>query len=140
MINGALLHPVVLAALARSGHTGTVMIADGQFPISTGVPPTVERVFLNYAPNLLTVPQVLLPLLQAVPIESVSATVNDDGSLPPIWDEYRAALPGDVPLKGVKASEFGPLLVDPSLALVIATADLRSNACLVLTLGRRTDR
>lgn len=138
MINGPLLHPDVLAALARSGHTGKVLIADGQFPISTGIPASVPRAFLNYAPNLLTVPQALAPLVAAMPIESVAATINDDGSLPPIWDDYRALLPADVPLSGVKASEFGPLLRDPALALVIATGDLRSNGCIVLTLGRRT--
>lgn len=139
MINGALLHPEVLAALARSGHTGKVMIADGQFPISTGMPAAVPRVFLNYAPNLLTVPQVLAPMIAAVPIESVAATINDDGSLPAIWEDYRAVLPTSLPISGVRASEFGPLLRDPALALVIATADLRSNACVVLTLGRRTN-
>lgn len=139
MINGALLHPEVLAALARSGHTGKVLIADGQFPISTHIPAAVPRVFMNYAPNLLTVPQALRPLVEAAPIESAAATVNDDGSLPAIWDDYRAALPADLPLSGVKASEFGPLLRDPALALVIATADLRSNACIVLTFGRRTN-
>jgi L-fucose mutarotase len=137
MINGALLHPEVLAALARSGHTAKVMIADGQFPISTGLSATVPRVFLNYAPNLLTVPQVLRPLVEAAPTESAAATINDDGSLPPIWEDYRQMLPPDLPLTGVRASEFQPLLRDPALALVIATADLRSNACIVLTLGRR---
>jgi L-fucose mutarotase len=137
MINGPLLHPDVLAALARSGHTGKVMVADGQFPISTGIPASVPRVFLNYAPDLLTVPQVLRPLVEATPIESVAATINDDGTQPPIWDDYRAVLPDDLPLVGVKASEFGPLLRHAALALVIATADLRSNACIVLTLGRR---
>jgi L-fucose mutarotase len=138
MINGPLLHPDVLAALARSGHTGKIMIADGQFPISTGIPASVPRAFLNYAPNLLTVPQALGPLVGATPIESVAATINDDGSLPSIWDDYRAVLAPELPLSGVKASEFGPLLHDPALALVIATGDLRSNACIVLTLGRRT--
>ncbi len=138
MIRGALLHPEVLAALARSGHTGKVLIADGQFPISTAIAASVSRVFLNYAPNLLTVPQALGPLVEAAPIESVAATINDDGSLPAIWDDYRAVLPDEVPRSGVKASEFGPLLTDPALALVVATGDLRSNACIVLTLGRRT--
>ncbi len=138
MINGPLLHPEVLAALARSGHTGRILIADGQFPISTGVPAAVPRVFLNYAPNVLTVPQVLRPLMEAAPIEFVAATVNDDGSLPEIWDDYKAVVPSDVPMTGVEAAKFGPLLFNPALALVIATADVRSNACIVLTLGRRT--
>jgi L-fucose mutarotase len=137
MINGPLLHPEVLAALARSGHTGRILVADGQFPISTGIPAAVPRVFLNYAPNLLTVRQALQPLVDSAPIESAAATINDDGSLPDIWDDYRAIVRNDFPVTGVKASEFGPLLVDQTLALVIATADLRSNACIVLTLGRR---
>ena len=138
MINGPLLHPDVLAALARSGHTGKVLIADGQFPISTGIPANVPRAYLNYAPNLLTVPQALAPLIGATPIESVAATINDDDTLPPIWDDYRALLPADLPLTGVRASAFGLLLRDPALALVIVTGDLRSNGCIVLTLGRRT--
>jgi len=138
MINGPLLHPEVLGVLARSGHTAKVMIADGQFPISTGVPADIPRVYLNYAPDLLTVPQVLAPLVEATPVESVVATINDDDSLPAIWTDYRRVLPADLPIEGVRASDFGPLLRDPALALIIATGDLRSNACVVLTLGRRT--
>jgi L-fucose mutarotase len=137
MINGAIVHPEVLRALAASGHTGKVMIADGQFPISTGVPPGVARVFLNYAPNLLTVPQVLAPLVATAPIEAAAASVQDDDALPSIWPDYLSILPESLPLAKVRSSAFGPLLNDPALALVIATADLRSNACIVLTLGRR---
>jgi L-fucose mutarotase len=137
MINGPLLHPDVLGVLARSGHTAKVMIADGQFPISTGVPAEVPRVYLNYAPDLLTVPQVLGPLVGATPVEAIAATINDDGSMPAIWSDYRRVLPADLPIEGVRAADFGPLLRDRALALIIATGDLRSNACIVLTLGRR---
>jgi hypothetical protein len=36
-------------------------------------------------------------------------------------------------------SNFGPILSDPKVALLIATAEMRTNACIVLTLGIRSD-
>jgi L-fucose mutarotase len=137
VINGQLTHPEVLRALASSGHSGKVLITDAHFPISTGVAAGVPRVFLNYAPGLLTVADVLRPLVEAVPIEAAHGAVHDDDRLPDIWPEYLEILPAHVKPTPVRASDLGALVSDPGMALVIATAELRTHACIVLTLGLR---
>lgn len=139
MINGHITHPDVLRALASSGHSGRVLITDGHFPISTGAALHVPRVFLNYAPGLLGVIDVLRPLVKAVPIESAVAAVHDDGRLPDIWPDYLDAMPSGIDLGKVPASKLGPVVSDPALSLIIATAELRTHACIILTLGLRRE-
>ena len=137
MINGSITHPEVLRALASSGHTGKILITDAHFPISTGVAPGVPRVFLNYAPNVLRVADVLRPLINAAPIEEAWGAVHDDGRLPDIWPEYVDILPKHVKLSQVRASDLGKKVADPGMALVIATGEIRTHACLILSLGLR---
>jgi L-fucose mutarotase len=135
MINGSVTHPDVLRALACSGHSGKVVVVDAHFPLSTGV---AASVFLNYAPGLLTIADVLRPLVNATPIESAVGAIHDDDRLPDIWSDYVKILPAHVKLTQVRMSNFGPILSDPKVALLIATAEMRTNACIVLTLGIRS--
>jgi L-fucose mutarotase len=139
MINGSVTHPEILRALACSGHSGKVVVVDAHFPLSTGVAASVPRVFLNYAPGLLTIADVLRPLVNAAPIESAVGAIHDDDRLPDIWPDYLEILPAHVKLTQVRMSNFGPILSDPKVALLIATAEMRTNACIVLTLGIRSD-
>jgi L-fuconate dehydratase len=66
MLTTTLIHPQILAALASAGHGSQVLVADGNYPFSTGAPAGAEWVFLNLAPGLLDVTQVLsgLPVWQ----------------------------------------------------------------------------
>lgn len=137
MINGEVTHPQVLAALASAGHSAKVLITDGHFPVSTGVSADVPRVFLNFAPGMLNVTDVLRQLVKAAPIEAAVGAVHDNGDEPAIWPEYLDALPAGVDLDKVPASGLGQLVNQPGLALVIATAEQRTHACILLTLGLR---
>lgn len=138
MINGSVTHPDVLAALARAGHTSKVLIADGHFPAATLLSPQVPRVFLNYAPGLLSVSDVLGPLLEAVEVQDVVAATFEDGSKPPIWEDYLRLLPDHLHLGEVKGSELTTAFTDQELGLAILTGELRAASCIVLTLGLRT--
>lgn len=137
MINGPVTHPDVLAALARAGHTSKVLIADGHFPSATALGKDVPRVFLNYAPGLLGVIDVLRPLLQLTEVQDAVAATFEDGVKPPIWEEYLTSLPADLPLREVKGSELTTEFRDQELGLVILTGELRPASCIILTLGLR---
>jgi L-fucose mutarotase len=70
MLKTQLLHPEILAALGGAGHGSKVLIADGNFPFGTGANPAAKRVYLNLAPGLLTVTDVLRVLVEAMPVEA----------------------------------------------------------------------
>ncbi|MEA5116111.1 MAG: RbsD/FucU domain-containing protein [Propionicimonas sp.] len=137
MINGKLTHPDVLRALASAGHTAKVLIADGHFPSSTALPQHVARVVLNYAPDVISAPAALGPILDAVPVQAAVATVREDGSKPPAWAEFDHLLPADIELESVKGSELTTTFSEQDLCLAILTGDLRPASCIVLTLGLR---
>ena len=59
MLKINLLHPEILSVLGSNGHGARILIADGNYPFSTGVPPTARKVFLNLAPGMLSVVDVL---------------------------------------------------------------------------------
>jgi L-fucose mutarotase len=137
MINGELTHPEVLMALAQSGHGNQIVIADGHFPFSSKGPASATRVYLNYAPGLIKVTDILGPILKMIDVEAVAAPAPDDGSEPAIWPEYRKLLPKNLQLKRLGRFEFYDLVDSPNTTLLIASGDVRTYACIVLTLGVR---
>lgn len=92
MINGDLVHPEILKALASMGHYSKVLVVDANFPVATHTSDVSTRVFLNYAPGILDVPTVLKPLLQTVAVEAAAAVVPDNGNEPPVFADYRRLL------------------------------------------------
>ena len=82
MLRSPLIHPPLLAALGAAGHGARVLIADANYSHSTNVYPGAARIHLNVRPGLVTVDQVLGPVIDMVPIESVSVMQPDDGSTP----------------------------------------------------------
>ena len=52
MLKHTLLHPAILAAIARAGHHGRIVIADGNYPASTTLGPSAELVSLNLMPGV----------------------------------------------------------------------------------------
>lgn len=47
MLKHALLHPEILESIARSGHHGRILLADGNYPASTTLGPNAKLVSLN---------------------------------------------------------------------------------------------
>lgn len=137
MILGSITHPDVLAALARAGHTSQILIADAHFPAPSLLAPSVPRVQLNYAPDLLGVADVLGPLAKTVPIEAAVGATHEDDSLPEIWPDYEEALPG-LEIGRVRGSRLTTAFDPDRLALAILTGEMRPASCIVLTLGIRS--
>lgn len=135
MLTTDLIHPHLLAALGRAGHGSKILLSDGNFPHGTGANPAAERIYLNVAPGLLTVDQVLVPLLASVPIEAAEVMASPDGEVPAVAG-YRSLIPG-VPFAVLQRPDFYKATRGPDVAIVIATGDQRVFANLLLTIGVR---
>ena len=135
MLKSHLLHPEILRALAGAGHGSQVLIADGNYPASTGSAPNAARVYLNLAPGLINATDALKALLTAIPIEAAHVMQTADGSEPPIFAEFRALLGPDLPLIPLERFAFYEAASHPAVCLVIATGEQRIYANLLLTIG-----
>jgi L-fucose mutarotase len=144
MLKTQLLHPQISAALSRAGHTSKVLISDGNFPHSTRRGPNCELVYLNLAPGLVTVPDVLKVLVDAIPIELAEVmapmksgpyALKDD---PEIYGEFRKLLKSaDVKgeLTKLERFKFYDAAGTPDVCLTIATGEQRIYANILLTIG-----
>lgn len=143
MLKGQLLHPEILSALGYSGHGSKILIADGNFPFATKSNPVAKKVALNLAPGIVGAVDVLKALCSVVPIES--AMVMDppqqgDYAIerPGIWKDFESVLNQEnVGLQLEKTGRFNfyEFCQSPDVALMIATAEQRIFANLLLTIG-----
>jgi L-fucose mutarotase len=134
MLKTRLLHPGILRALGEAGHGARVLIADGNYPLLTRSCEHAHRVYLNLAPDLLRVTDVLEVLAGAIPVEAAQVMVPDAGDEPPIFREFRALLPG-IELEGLPRFAFYDVARGPDLALAVATGERRVYANILLTIG-----
>ncbi|MGC4087663.1 MAG: RbsD/FucU family protein [Polyangiaceae bacterium] len=134
MLKTQLLHPELLSLLASAGHGSQVLLADGNYPFATGARREVPRVYLNLAPDLLRVTDVLGVLTAAIPIEAACVMQPEGDAEPAIFNEFRALL-GGMRLAKLSRFEFYEAAHGKDLALVVATGESRVYANLLLTLG-----
>jgi L-fucose mutarotase len=134
MLKTRLLHPGILEALGEAGHGAQVLIADGNYPLVTRSNDAARRVYLNLAPGLVTVTDVLDVLRGAIPIEAAHVMGPDSGEEPGIFADFRAMLPG-TPLQQLGRFQFYDMARGLDLALAIATGEQRIYANLLLTIG-----
>src|SRR5258705_9037799 len=94
MLKTKLLHPEILAILARAGRHGTILIADGNYPASSTLGPNAKLVSLQLMPGVPTVTQVLQAILATVPIDRANTmdyertapyALHED---PPAWPQF----------------------------------------------------
>jgi L-fucose mutarotase len=135
MLKTALLHPELLRALGGAGHGSKVLIADGNYPFGTGGPAEATRVYLNLAPGILNAVQVLQVLAAAIPIEAAEVMVPEKPPEPAIFAEFRQVLGKGVPLQTLGRFPFYDAARDRNTTLVIATAEQRIYANILLTIG-----
>ena len=140
MLRSPLIHPPLLAALGAAGHGARVLIADANYSHSTNVYPGAALIHLNVRPGLVTVDQVLEPVIDLVPVESVSVMQPDDGSTPEAFGRYRELLGDGLPLQPLGRLEFYATCRESDLAVCVATGDDRLYANVLLTVGYLTPR
>lgn len=134
MLKQTLIHPDILEALAAAGHGSKILITDGNFPASTVLGENASLVYLNLAPGMPTVTDVLRVLLTAVPIEDAAVMEPADGPEPSIFREFRALLPS-LTLTTFDRFGFYEEASGPDTCLQIVTGEQRIYANLLLTIG-----
>lgn len=135
MLKTKLLHPEILNELGRNGHGAKILIADGNFPITTCTPATARKVFLNLAPHMLKVTDVLNVLKEFIPIESATVMVPPDGEPQGIHAEFTEILNNGLELTALKRFEFYDKAKSTDVCLAIATGETRRFANLLLEIG-----
>ena len=135
MLTGKLIHPQILRALGQAGHGATILIPDGNYPFVTGSHPRAERVYLNLAPGMVTVTDVLEAVLSATPIEAAHVMARHDGAEPSIYADFRQLLGDGVPLQPLERFAFYDEAKKDDCCLVIATGEQSVYANILLTIG-----
>jgi L-fucose mutarotase len=148
MLKHQLIHPEINAILARAGHHAKVLIADGNYPVSTKKGPNAEIICLNLSPGCVTVAQVLRAVLSAVPVDFVNTMgiPADDAYAqkgePPVWKEFRKVLKESgsaVKLEPILKWDFYKQVESPDHVLTIQTGDQALWGNVLLTMGCRTE-
>jgi len=85
-------------------------------------------------PGLVNVTDALEAVLSAIPVEAAHVMLKDGGTEPDIYADFRAMLP-DLTLQPLERFAFYAKAQEPSVALVIATAEQRLYANIILTIG-----
>ncbi len=137
MLTYPLLHPELLSALAGAGHGAKVLLADGNYPHSTGVNPAARLIYLNLRPGLPTVTDLLTAVLSAITVESAVTMASPDSAPVPAHQDYRELLGEGLTLQEVERFAFYEAARGQDLAVAVATADQRLCANLLLTIGVR---
>jgi L-fucose mutarotase len=144
MLKTPILHPQILAALGRAGHSSKILISDGNYPHHTKRGPNADVVYLNFAPGMLNVTDVLAGIANTVPLELAEvmepmrtgayAMKND----PPIFEDFRKILKARnamLDLTKLERFAFYEAAGGKDVTLTIATADQRIYANILLTIG-----
>jgi L-fucose mutarotase len=131
--------------LGAAGHGAKVLLADGNYPVSTRTPAAATHVYLNLAPGIVTVTDVLAALVASIPIEAAEVMMPAQGPEPPIFEEFRRLLgdattapgtgPGELSLRSLGRDEFYRAASAPEVAVAVATGERRIYANLLLTIG-----
>ena len=146
MLKHQLIHPKINDVLGRAGHHSMILIADGNYPVSTKRGPNAELICLNLSPGIVTVAEVLRALVSAVPIDRVNTMgiPADDAYAqkgePPVWNEFRIVLAEaglKLQLEPIQKWDFYQGVSSPDHVLTIQTGEQALWANLLLTMGCR---
>jgi L-fucose mutarotase len=135
MLKGPLTHPTLIGALAAAGHGSRVLIADGNYPHSTGARDGAVRIHLNLRPGIPTTDDVLDVLVQTIPIEAAAVMVPGGGEKVPAHEGFRLALAEGIAWTELGRLEFYEACRTHDVAIVIATGEQRVYANILLTVG-----
>ena len=146
MLKHQLIHPKINEVLGRAGHHALILIADGNYPVSTKKGPNAELICLNLSPGVVTVAQVLRAVLSAIPVDHVNTMgiPPDDPYAqqgePPVWNDYRQILRESglaLTLDPILKWDFYKRVESPDHVLTIQTGDQALWANVLLTVGCR---
>jgi len=139
MLKIKLAHPEILGILGQAGHGSKVLIADGDYPVSTTGGKNSKIVHLNLSSGIVSCTQVLEALLSVLLIEDVAVMDVPTGrSAPLIWKEYQEILKKngyDIPIHPIERFAFYRAVSSDEVALLIQTGETKDYANILLTVG-----
>ncbi|ACL69715.1 RbsD/FucU family protein [Halothermothrix orenii] len=136
MVKGGLIHPHILESVAAAGHGAQILITDGNYPASTKTKEDVNKVYLNLAPGLVNVTDVLKVLVEVINIEEATVMAPSKGDKPAIFKEFKRILSSGTDFNEIGRFEFYDKCVsNQDLCLVIVTGEQRIYANILLTIG-----
>lgn len=142
MLRSPLIHPDLLAGLARAGHGSKVLLADALYPHDTGAPSTARRVHLNLTPGTVPVGQVLELVAGACHIEAVEYMADASGgtsdtvrACQDLLADHRHWGGQTTTWTGIERMAFYDLCRQPSVSLLVATGEVTPYSNLLLTIG-----
>lgn len=135
MLKYSIIHPPLLNELAKVGHGSRILLADSNYAFDTYAPITATRIYLNFAPGLLAMKDVLNCLVTAIPIEEARGVLMDDGGFPPITNMYREILSEQIPFTRMNRFEFYEVAQESRTTILVATGETQLYANLLLTVG-----
>ncbi len=91
MLKTTCIHPQIIAALALCGHGDKVLIADGNFPLSTYCK-NADCVYLGITKGTPRADTVLEALVDIANFEKAEVMVPGEGEKPPIFAEFQEIL------------------------------------------------
>lgn len=134
MLKQRLIHPDILEALAAAGHGSRVLITDANYPASTQLGENASLIYLNLAPGMPPVTDVLQVLLTAIPVEEAAVMEPEAGPDPAIYQEFQRLLPNHE-FTRLSRFEFYEEASGPDTCLQIVTGEGRLYANILLTIG-----
>ncbi len=135
MIKSDIIHPQLLAALARCGHKSQILIADSNYACRVNANAAAELVEFNLAPGMIPAPYIVEKLLSCINVEHATLMASPAEFTNTIVDEYRALLSANCPIEFVEREVFYARGRLPLTQLVIACGEARRFANLLLTVA-----
>lgn len=133
MLTTKLIHPEIMAAVSKCGHGDKILIADGNYPIMQRSGDAV-KIYLGLSAGKPTVTDVLEALLGVIHVEKAEVMTPGDGSVPPIFEEFRQMMP-DIPMEEYDRYAFYDQCSGKNAVLAISTGEQRIFSNLLLTVG-----
>ncbi len=135
MIKSPIIHPEILATLAKAGHKAQILISDANYSFVTNSAPGCEIIYLNFAPDMIPSTTILQGLAALINVEQATMMAwpqDFDNSIHP---EYVDLLEDTTPMQFVDRATFYDMVKSPDTLLVIASGETRRFANLLLTVG-----
>lgn len=135
LVDWPVLHPPLLAAVARSGHGSQILLADANYPLATATHRHTERIYLNLRPGLISIDDALRAVTDLISVESIDLISPPTGT-PPAHRTLVPHLPATPTY--LQRDAFYAAARRHTVGVAIATGDTRHWTCLLLTLGAIT--
>jgi L-fucose mutarotase len=138
VINGRIIHPTILSALAAAGHRSTILVSDAHYAATTAVGVNAAVVRLNLEKGTPTIPHVVELLASYLPFEKRTTMGTPDPEFGEVQREIEAILGPDVAHESIERGDFYAAARSNDLALCIVTGDTRRFGNVLLTVGVNT--